>query len=163
MAAGPHGATLVTVPCSPDRSSGSPEVDSDPYADWDEIYSDNVERLYRLMYAKVGNRPDAEGLTGEVFLAALPRLHLGASRPEVRGYLAATAQSALANYWRRRFGTEATRIELGAALAFLDDPRTDSDAGVRAHRLLALLPERSRKILELRFLDTLSIKEAAAT
>ena len=31
-------------------------------------YRDNVERLYRLMYARVGNRADAEDLASEVFL-----------------------------------------------------------------------------------------------
>jgi RNA polymerase sigma factor (sigma-70 family) len=160
----PPGATLPSVTSSPDSwLSRSPQVDSDRYADWDAIYSDNVVRLYRMMYAKVGNRPDAEDLTAEVFLAALRPLRLGASRPEVRGYLAATAQSTLARYWRRRFGAEVTTIELAAALRFLDDLPTDSDAGVRAHRLLEGLPERYRQILELRFLDRLSVKEAAAT
>src|SRR5579864_1386019 len=44
-------------------------VDGDAYASWDDIYTDNVVRLYRLIYAKVGNRADAEDLTTEVFLA----------------------------------------------------------------------------------------------
>jgi hypothetical protein len=38
-------------------------VGSDAYPDWEAVYADNVERLYRLMYARVGNRPDAEDLT----------------------------------------------------------------------------------------------------
>ena len=48
---------------------------ADRYADWREVYDDNVVRIHRLMYGKVGNRPDAEDLTAEVFLAALgPRM-----------------------------------------------------------------------------------------
>lgn len=46
-------------------------VDAETYADWETIYLDNVQRLYRLMYSRVGNRPDAEDLTSEVFMAAL--------------------------------------------------------------------------------------------
>ncbi len=164
MSARPAGATLLNVTRPPDNwSSSSPQVDGDRYADWDEIYSDNVVPLYRMMYTKVGNRPDAEDLTSEVFRATLRPLRLGASRPEVRAYLAATAQSTLAAYWRRRIGAEATRIELAAALRFLDDPQTNSDAGAGAQRVLERLPERYRQILKLRFLDTLSVKEAAAT
>ena len=159
----PPSATLLNVTRPPDNWSCSPQVDSDRYADWDEVYSDNVMRLYRMMYVKVGNRPDAEDLTAEVFRATLRPLRLDASRSQVRGYLAATAQSALAAYWRPRIGAEATRIELAAALRFLDDPQTDSDAGARTERLLERLPERYRQILKLRFLDTLSVKEAAAT
>jgi RNA polymerase sigma factor (sigma-70 family) len=159
----PPSATLLSVTRPPDNRSCSPQVDSDRYADWDEVYSDNVVRLYRMMYVKVGNRPDAEDLTAEVFRATLRPLRLDASRSEVRGYLAATAQSALAAYWRRRIGAEATRIELAAALRYLEDPQPDSDAGARTERLLERLPERYRQILKLRFLDTLSVKEAAAT
>ncbi len=51
-------------------------VDADTYADWESVYRDNVGRLYRLMYARVGNRPDAEDLTSEVFRTALGPLRL---------------------------------------------------------------------------------------
>ena len=34
-------------------------MSSEGYPDWEAIYLDNVERLYRLMYSKVGNRPDS--------------------------------------------------------------------------------------------------------
>src|SRR5689334_3911989 len=46
-------------------------VDPDAYPNWDAIYLDNVERVYRVMYARVGNRADAEDLTADVFQAAL--------------------------------------------------------------------------------------------
>jgi len=49
------------------------------YADWDAIYADNVARVYRLMFAKVGNRPDAEDLTSQVFLAAYSSLRTSRS------------------------------------------------------------------------------------
>ena len=68
-------------------------VCDDRYPDWDAIYRDNVVRLYRLMYVKVGNHPDAEDLTTEVFMAALGPLRVSASRGEVRAYLTATART----------------------------------------------------------------------
>ncbi len=46
-------------------------VEAEVYADWESVYRDNVDRLYRLMYARVGNRADAEDLTAEVFRTAL--------------------------------------------------------------------------------------------
>ena len=54
-------------------------------------------RLYRLMYARVGNRPDAEDLTVEVFRAAMGPLRLVASKGEVRSYLLMTARTVLAS------------------------------------------------------------------
>ena len=78
-----------------DRPSASGEadgarlrvVDSDSYTDWESVYRDNIDRLYRLMYARVGNRPDAEDLTSEVFRTALGPLRLASSKGEVRSYL----------------------------------------------------------------------------
>ena len=49
------------------------------YTDWETIYNDNVVRVYRLMFARVGNRPDAEDLTSEVFVKSLPNLSLPSS------------------------------------------------------------------------------------
>jgi len=132
-----------------------------PYRDWDEMYEENATRVYRLLYSKVGNRADAEDLTAEVFLAVLRPMRLDAARPEVRGYLAATARTVLANHWRRRVGHEVTTIELASALRFLDEPQLDSGAGARVGAMLAELPDRYRRILELRFLESRSIKEAA--
>ena len=58
-------------------------VDADVYADWESVYRDNVERLYRLMYARVGNRADAEDLTAEVFKTALGPLRLASSKQPI--------------------------------------------------------------------------------
>src|SRR3954471_16435813 len=86
-------------------------VGADAYPGWEAVYRDNAERLYRLMYSRVGNRPDAEDLTAEVFLAAMPRLRPDASVGEVRAYLLATARTALADHWRRTLGRQLTTID----------------------------------------------------
>ena len=51
------------------------------YPDWDAVYRDNVTWVYRLMYSKVGNQPDAEDLTAEVFMTALKPLRVSATVP----------------------------------------------------------------------------------
>jgi RNA polymerase sigma-70 factor (ECF subfamily) len=133
----------------------------DAYTDWDELYADNVVRIYRLLYSKVGNRPDAEDLTAEVFLAAYGPLRLDVSRAEVRAYLARTAATVLASFWRRRLGREITGIDLDTAAEFLERPPSDGHAARRAQRILAVLPARSRRILELRFLERRSLRDSA--
>jgi RNA polymerase sigma factor (sigma-70 family) len=139
-------------------------VDTDAYADWESVYRDNVGRLYRLMYARVGNRPDAEDLTAEVFRTALGPLRLGSSKGEVRSYLLVTAQTVLASHWRRSLGLSVTSIDPESDMDALAEPsgrEAPGDAPQRASRILAALPERYRRILELRFLEACTIKEAA--
>jgi RNA polymerase sigma factor (sigma-70 family) len=141
-------------------------VASEVYADWESVYHDNVDRLYRLMYARVGNRPDAEDLTSEVFRTALGPLRLASSKGEVRAYLLVTARTVLASHWRRRLGTPVTSIDPDADLGFLADPPGPdhtTEAPNRVAAILAALPDRYRRILELRFLEASSIKEAAHT
>src|ERR1700692_2946485 len=155
---------------SPRSASGDADiaylrvVDTDAYTDWESVYRDNIDRLHRLMYARVGNRPDAEDLTSEVFRTALGPLKLASSKGEVRSYLLTTAQTVLASHWRRTLGAPVTTIDPESAMASLAEPsRTEepSDAPQRAGKILAALPERYRRILELRFLEACSIKEAA--
>ncbi|HEY7134936.1 MAG TPA: sigma-70 family RNA polymerase sigma factor [Acidimicrobiia bacterium] len=136
-------------------------ADDDQYASWDEIYLDNVVRVYRLLYAKVGNRADAEDLTTDVFVSSLRPLDTSASRGEIRAYLTTVARTALARYWRSRLGIDVTTIDVPADQCFVDDLPAESDAPRRAGRVLDGLPPRYRRVLELRFLDGLSVKEAA--
>jgi RNA polymerase sigma factor (sigma-70 family) len=160
---GPNDAQSTEARGEQDRARAVPltPLDDSTYPDWDSAYLDNVGRLYRLMYAKVGNRPDAEDLTSEVFRAALGPLRMTASKGEVRAYLLATARTVLASHWRRRLGLEVTHIEPDADLSYVAAPAPDSDAGPLAHQILAALPDHYRRILELRFLEGCSIKESA--
>lgn len=137
-------------------------VSGDSYPDWEAIYLDNVERLYRMMFSRVGNRPDAEDLTAEVFRAALGPLRTSASVGEVRAYLLTTARTVLASHWRRRYSVEISSIDVEAELASpREEPLLESDAPARVTSILAELPERYERILQLRFLQSCSLKEAA--
>jgi RNA polymerase sigma factor (sigma-70 family) len=130
------------------------------YPDWEAVYQDNATWVYRTLYARVGNRADAEDLTTEVFLAALRPLRLTASVGEVRAYLRATARTVLAAHWRETMGREITSIEDIEQPP--DSEEAISTAPQRVAQVLAHLPDRYREILEMRFLQGNSIKESAA-
>ena len=109
------------------------------YPNWDAVYRDNVTWVYRLMYGKVGNQPDAEDLTAEVFMTALRPLRVSASVPEVRKYLKMTARTVLASYWGDRMGREVTSID--DDLPEPEEPESVvSDAPDKVRSLLARLP-----------------------
>src|SRR5438046_9049846 len=76
-----------------------------------DIALNELELVYAFIYARVGNRADAEDLTQQVALKAIPRLRQNAAASSIPGYLFATARSVLAGFWT-------TRLELsGARLA----------------------------------------------
>lgn len=133
------------------------------YPNWEAIYRDNVTWVYRLMYGKVGNQSDAEDLTAEVFTTALRPLRVSATVPEVRKYLRMTARTVLASYWGDRMGREITVIEedVPEALHTTEPESFASDSPDKVRRLLDGLPDNYRRILELRFLQAFSVREAA--
>jgi RNA polymerase sigma factor (sigma-70 family) len=136
-------------------------VDSESYADWDAVYRDNIGLVHRLMFAKVGNRPDAEDLTTEVFLAALRPLRLPASVGEVRAYLLATARTVLARHWARTLGLQVTSLTEDPEQVPTAPEPPPTAAPDQARQILAALPDRYRQILRLRFLEACTVAEAA--
>ena len=78
---------------------------SDRESDWESVYQEHVAPLYRYVYSRTGNTPDAEDVTSTTFLRALPRLRSDVSPGEIGAYLRTTARSVLADVWRQRHGT----------------------------------------------------------
>ncbi|HYM98036.1 MAG TPA: sigma-70 family RNA polymerase sigma factor [Candidatus Sulfotelmatobacter sp.] len=126
-----------------------------------DIALDELELVYAFIYARVGNRADAEDLTQQVALKAIPRLRQGAPASSIRGYLFATARSVLGGFWSIRLGL--SEAELHEDLAFVSPPAGSPDQGVeRVQRILGELSDNYRRVLELRFLHGYSLKEVAA-
>jgi RNA polymerase sigma factor (sigma-70 family) len=131
---------------------------------WEPIYRSTVILVYRYIYARVGNRADAEDLTTQVYMRALPRLRLAAAIEEIRSYLVATARSVMADHWRDRYDVRVDELEdsVPAPIRHLK-VEADEEAGVRrAGAILGSLPEHYRRVLELRFLRGYSLRETAA-
>jgi RNA polymerase sigma-70 factor (ECF subfamily) len=131
------------------------------YPNWEVVYADNANWVYRMIFARVGNSLDAEDLTTEVFLAALKPLRITATVAEVRGYLRATTRTVLAAHWRQTIGCEVTSIDGLTDLPQDVEHAVNSATAQQVHRVLAALPDTYRRILELRFLQGRSIKESA--
>jgi RNA polymerase sigma factor (sigma-70 family) len=131
------------------------------YPDWEAVYADNATWVYRMIFARVCNCPDAEDLTAEVFLAALRPLRTTASVAEVRGYLRVIARTVLAAHWRQTMGRDITSIDDVPDLPQEAEHAVNSTAAQQVQRVLAALPDNYRRILELRFLEGRSIKESA--
>jgi RNA polymerase sigma-70 factor (ECF subfamily) len=125
------------------------------------IALDELELVYAFIYARVGNRADAEDLTQQVALKAIPRLRPGAPAPAIRGYLFATARSVLGAFWSTRLGLSEAELHEDLAMAIPAGPPSEEPAE-RARRILDGLSDNYKRVLELRFLHGYSLKEVAA-
>ena len=123
---------------------------------------EEFDRIYGFLFSRVGNRFDAEDLTQQVAMKALPRLRAGAPPESVRAYLYSTARSVLAVFWADRL--RLPQSELADEVADRLDSRTpepSAEAALWLERTLAALPAHYRQVLELRFLRGASIRDAA--
>ncbi|HZU16458.1 MAG TPA: sigma-70 family RNA polymerase sigma factor [Candidatus Dormibacteraeota bacterium] len=125
-----------------------------------DLVLEDLELVYAYVFARVGNRADAEDLTQQVAIRAIPRLRAGASPNAIRAYLFATARSVLASFWSARFGLpqEELREDLWVEP---HEPDASAEPVERVERILSRLPANYRKLLELRFLRGYSLKEVA--
>jgi RNA polymerase sigma factor (sigma-70 family) len=149
------------TPGEPEEEQGSIlELPIQPRAT--DIALDELELVYAFIYARVGNRADAEDLTQQVALKAIPRLRPDAPASSIRGYLFATARSVLGAFWSTRLGL--SEAELREDLALAPPPTTPpSEEGAETvQRILAQLSDNYRRVLELRFLHGYSLKEVAS-
>jgi RNA polymerase sigma-70 factor (ECF subfamily) len=126
-----------------------------------DIALDELELVYAFIYARVGNRADAEDLTQQVALKAIPRLRQGAPASQIRGYLFATARSVLGGFWSVRLGLSEAELREDLALAVPTEPPSEEGAET-VRRILGELSDNYRRVLELRFLHGYSLKEVAA-
>ena len=153
----------MTVDQPPDQQAVGPEnvLQLPATARAADIALDELELVYAFIYARVGNRADAEDLTQQVAMKAIPRLREGSPASAIRGYLFATARSVLGGFWSTRLGLSEAELHEDLAMAVPQAPPSEARADT-VQAILAQLSDNYRRVLELRFLHGYSLKEVAA-
>jgi RNA polymerase sigma-70 factor (ECF subfamily) len=134
---------------------------------FERVYDEHVVGIYRFVYARVGNRPDAEDLTAQVFVRAVEQLDTTRQPGQIAAWLYRVAQNAIADYWRAFYRLPVIGVDHVAPgwepadTGDSREPALDDRASVRVEALLRGLPDRYRRVLELRFLQRLSVAETA--
>jgi RNA polymerase sigma-70 factor (ECF subfamily) len=135
---------------------------------FERVYDAHVVGIYRFIYARVGNHPDAEDLTAQVFVRAVEQLDTDRAPGQVAAWLYRVAQNATADYWRAFYRLSVIGVDHVApgwepvdetAARRQSEPNDGAVERVRA--LLHRLPESYRRVLELRFLERLTVAETA--
>ncbi len=142
-------------------------MDAPPRGRFEAIYDAHVVPIYRYIYARVGNRPDAEDLTAGVFMRAVEQLDVTRDPGQIASWLYRVSQNAIADHWRAFYRLPLVTEERLApgwepvAAAEPTPPRGEDRSEARVEAVLRLLPGHYRRVLELRFLQHLSVAETA--
>lgn len=142
---------------------------------FERLYERHAVGIYRFIYARVGNRPDAEDLTAQVFVRAVEQLDTERAPGQIAAWLYRVAHNATADHWRSFYrlpviGTEQVAPgweppDEGSA-AGQPEPESavaaDDRARARVDALLRRLPAQYRRVLELRFLERRTVAETAS-
>ncbi len=136
-------------------------------AEFQALYEDNLNSVYRFVYTNLRNREEAEDLTSQIFLKALRFLDSERSTHSARSWLFQIAHTSIADYWRTYYRAPASSLEVRLELGWEGPVEevmlgTNELASERVHTLLSALPERYREVLRCPFLLNLSIRETAA-
>jgi RNA polymerase sigma-70 factor, ECF subfamily len=134
---------------------------------FEKVYDEHVVGIYRFIYARVGNHPDAEDLTAQVFVRAVEQLDTTRERGQIAAWLYRVAHNATADHWRAFYRLPLVGTDhVAPGWEPVDDsgrptPEPDERTAIRVQALLRRLPDHYRRVLELRFLERLSVAETA--
>ena len=125
-----------------------------------ELYDRYFHRVWAYVIRRTGNHADAEDVTSEVFRKALQHMRLYEWRgtPFV-AWLLRIAANALATRWERAAREAGEPSEYFAEIAEADG---ELERRAMLFELVARLPMVQRMVIELRFVEGLSLAEVAA-
>jgi RNA polymerase sigma-70 factor (ECF subfamily) len=134
---------------------------------FERVYDEHVVGIYRFIYARVGNHPDAEDLTAQVFARAVEQLDTDREPAQIAAWLYRVAHNATADYWRAFYRLPVVGVDHVApgwepVAPGEREPADDGErTSARVRSLLRRLPPTYRRVLELRFLERRSVAETA--
>ncbi len=142
-------------------SEGSQEAQS-------RFISDNLRRIFLLIYRRVGNVDDAQDLTQEVFIKALQRQDQIRDLDKATHWLSRIATNTAIDFQRRHGRvsfSDIADVPEPMVISSIESPETAVLNAERQHYLeggLATLTERERTALLLRDVEDLPAEEVAA-
>ena len=141
------------------RDEPAPQRDPDVVG---RVYQDNVVPVYRFLFSRVGNHEDAEDLTSQVFLKAVRHLDGARTEVSIRSWLFQLARTTLADHWRQYYRAPRTPLHLVPERTDNGPVEQSTGSTDTLRQVLDQLPDHYQRVLTLRFLEGLSIKETAA-
>lgn len=130
-----------------------------------KIYDQNIDKIYRYIYLRVGSKETAEDLCSEAFSRAWTFFHAQEAKIEnPRAFLYQVARNLIADHYRKNSKYQIVTAEN----IQMSDPDTDIEKDIlvrsdieKIKQVLSYLKEDYQDVIVWHYLDELSIKEVA--
>jgi RNA polymerase sigma-70 factor (ECF subfamily) len=126
-----------------------------------QIYDAYTRDIYRYIFSKVGNSPDAEDLTAQTFVAVLESLPRYRHRGQFSAWIFKIARNKVMDHFRR---SKHNPLEIPLDIAYSDGMLERIIKGQAYERLASLmktLVDEERELIRLRYVAQLSFAEIA--
>lgn len=143
-------------------------VKKDPEA-FGKVYDEYVNRIYRFIYFKVSSPEEAQDIASETFLRAWQYIQEGKSIKQLSAFLYSIARNLVIDHYRRKvLSLNAEEAETAGLFSDKVDHKVDLKNKIETNRdfsslLIAMkkMKEEYREIVQLKYLDELSVGEIA--
>ncbi len=128
------------------------------------IYEEYVDRIYKFVFLRVGNKSWAEEITSDTFFVLLDSLVNFRQESSLKNYIYSIANNKIKQFWHVK--SQRHEVELDDEAYILEDDDTDSAQEIRgiSDKVMTVLNNLSanyRNVLECRFIKSKSIKETS--
>jgi RNA polymerase sigma-70 factor, ECF subfamily len=119
-------------------------------------------RLMAFFVKQIGNESDAQELVHDTYLSCLSALPLFRGESGLWSFMLSIARHELADFWRKRYAKKAIAL-LPFGQEFLESigSRDPGQSTPDIEELLRTLPHEISELLQLKYIDGLSVKELA--
>ena len=139
-------------------------IRKDPDA-FGKVYDEYISRIYRFIYFKVSREEEAQDLASETFLKAWQHIQEGKSVKRISSFLYSIARNLVIDHYRKKmFTIEAGEADAAGMLKGDTKQNTQTENKQEYSVLLVAmskLKEEYKEVVQLRYLDELSIGEIA--
>jgi RNA polymerase sigma-70 factor, ECF subfamily len=129
----------------------------------EEAYDAYIDTVYKFFYINCFDRAIAEDLTSQTFLAFAERYQVGGAIGDYKKFIYGIMRNVWAGYLRDRYRRAETSLEDVDAFERAIEKSVDDYSGAslrdRAMPYIERLPEQQRKIVFMRLINELSIKD----